>query len=164
MRAPHSLNAVQLAVVSGASRGIGLGFTSQLLRRTTGTVIATSRAAEESPGLKELQSQWPGRLVAMNCDVTDTADVKGVAARIKKEHGGRVDLLLNVAGLLHDQSTGLAPERSISKFDADMAMRVMALNAIGPVVMTQGISPMLSKGAVIGNLSARVGSISDNRM
>merc|ERR1719482_380017 len=40
--------------------------------------------------------------------------------------------------------------------------RVYALNAIGPVLMTQALAPQLARRAVVSNLSARVGSISDN--
>ena len=163
MRAPHSLSAVQLAVVSGASRGIGLAFADQLLRRTSGAIIATSRSGT-SQALRQLQADFPGRVLPMSCDVTDPSDAQSLASRIKHEHGGSVDLLLNVAGLLHDQSSGLMPERSLAKFDAEAALRVMSINAIGPVIMAQAMAPMLSKGAVIANLSARVGSISDNRM
>merc|ERR1719453_679082 len=42
--------------------------------------------------------------------------------------------------------------------------KVFATNAIGPVLMTQAFAPMLTRGAIVANLSARVGSISDNRL
>ena len=40
----------------------------------------------------------------------------------------------------------------------------LAVNAIGPVLVTQALRPMLGKGSVVANLSARVGSIGDNRL
>eukprot|EP00971_Amphidinium_carterae_P245800 4881632-Amphidinium_carterae.1 len=39
----------------------------------------------------------------------------------------------------------------------------MAINALGPVLTTQALQSQLNRGAVVGNVSARVGSISDNR-
>ena len=48
------------------------------------------------------------------------------------------------------------PERSLASIDADAAMNVLAINALGPVLMTQAVAPQLSRGAIVANLSARV--------
>ena len=56
------------------------------------------------------------------------------------------------------------PERSLSSIDASEMSRVLSTNAIGPVLLTQALAPQFSRGAVVANLSARVGSISDNRL
>ena len=191
---PRSLSAVHLAVVSGvsldchlnspvshaifelthivldfvlcvqASRGIGLAFTTELLKRTPATIVATSRSASESSQLHSLQQAWPGRIDTVSCDVTDATSTKAMAAHIKGTHEGKVDLLLNVAGLLHEQESGVMPERSLSSVDPAVLQRIMAVNAMGPLLVTQAVAPLLSKGAKIGNVSARVGSISDNRL
>jgi len=154
-----------LCLVTGASRGIGLAFTSQLLKRSsTSTIIATSRSGS-SPALDELRDAYPGRVVPIACDITQQDDCKALAARVKAEHDGKVELVLNVAGLLHEAGTsGLMPERSLASIDADAMAKVYATNAIGPVLMTQALQSQLAKGARIGNVSARVGSISDNRL
>ena len=89
-----------------------------------------------------------------------------MASEIKAARDGKkIDLLLNVAGLLHEQgSSGYMPERSLSSIDADQMAKVLRTNAIGPVLVTQAVAPQLDHGAIIANLSARVGSISDNRL
>ena len=167
MRAPLTLKSMEnLIVVSGASRGLGLAFTSALMRRTSATVIGASRAGT-SPALEQLSNEFPGRVVPMKCDVTDQAQTKALSARVKAEHGGKIDCVLNVAGLLHDagsSGTGYMPERSLSSIDAEAMSKVFATNALGPVLLTQAFAPQMSRGAVIANLSARVGSISDNRL
>ncbi len=160
-----SLSALKLAVVTGASRGIGLGFTRQLLERSSATIVATSRTATESSALQSLRSEFPGRIDAVNCDVTDAEQTAALRGHIKATHDGKdCGLLLNVAGLLHEQQSGLMPERSLASIDPAVMQRVMAVNAFGPLLMTQAVAPLMTKGAKIGNVSARVGSIADNRL
>lgn len=156
---------MELVVVSGASRGLGLAFARQMLSRApASTVVAASRSGG-SPGLEELQAEWPGRVLPMECDVTSQESTRALAARVKAAHGGKVDLVLNVAGLLHDAGgSGYMPERSLASIDAASMAHVLAINSIGPVLVTQAMAPMLSRGAIVANLSARVGSVSDNRL
>lgn len=167
MRPPLPLSTMEnLVVISGATRGLGLAFTSQILRRTSASVIATSRSGG-SAALDELAAAHPGRVLPMSCDVTCQEQTRALAARVKAESGGSVDLVLNVAGLLHDAGaggSGYMPERSLAHVDASAMANVLAINAIGPVLMTQAFTPMLTRGAIVANLSARVGSISDNRL
>jgi NAD(P)-dependent dehydrogenase (short-subunit alcohol dehydrogenase family) len=157
----------KLVVISGASRGIGLGFGRELLRRSSeSTIIAASRGGV-SPGLEALQAEYgTDRVIPMACDITSQEQCKQMAAKLKGDLGGqKIDMLLNVAGVLHEQGTsGLMPERSLSSIDADAMQRVIATNAMGPVLVTQALAPQLGKKARIGNVSARVGSISDNRL
>ena len=110
--------------------------------------------------------EWPGRVRPLACDVTCQEQTRALASRVKQEHGGKkLDLLLNVAGVLHDvKGSGYMPERSLASIDASDMSRVLAVNAIGPVLLTQALAPQLSRGGVVANLSARVGSISDNRL
>ena len=182
---------MRLVVVSGASRGLGLGFARQLLRRAPqSTIVAASRSGT-SEGLDELMAEWPGRIVPMSCDVTDQSSTRELGEQIKAfivggggtggGSGHQVDLLLNVAGVLHggggggqftaahDQSQrrlplSYQPERSLASVDATTMQSVFATNAIGAVLVTQAVAPLLAKGAVIANLSARTGSIGDNQL
>ena len=154
------------SVVVGGSRGIGLALVSAILNRGRGRVIAASRKPEESASLRALQEQWPGRLHCLPCDVTDAASITTMANSVHAHVGStsNVNLLLNVAGILHDPTTEMMPERSLASVDPTTCTRVMQINAIGPLLVTQALQRQLAKGAVIGNLSARVGSISDNRL
>ena len=85
----------------------------------------------------------------------------------------RVDLLLNVAGILGDGKTDPGPERSLGKIQRDWIEKSLAVNLMAPVMLTQELSPLLMQSrrrnesnqrpvAVVANLSARVGSITDN--
>lgn len=155
----HTLAAAgSTSVVVGASGGIGLSLASTILRRYPAcSVLATSRAPTESTALAALAAEYPGRVSLAPCDLTDPASIARLA-----DHVGRVDLLLNAAGVLHDDALGVRPERSLAAVDAAATARVMQINAIGPTLVVQALQSKLQRGAVIGNVSARVGSISDN--
>ena len=161
------------SVIVGASRGIGLALVSALLHRGRGQVVATGRKASESAALAALREQWPDRLHYAQVDVTDAESIREMAGNVKRicmasagdgSGSSGVDLLMNVAGVLHDPETGMMPERSLQSVDSQHMARVLQINAIGPVLVTQALQNLLERGAVIGNLSARVGSIGDNRL
>jgi NAD(P)-dependent dehydrogenase (short-subunit alcohol dehydrogenase family) len=60
----------------------------------------------------------------------------------------------------------LRPEKSLAALDRDSLSRVFALNAFAPVLLAKALLPLLGPGAprVFASLSARVGSIGDNRL
>jgi NAD(P)-dependent dehydrogenase (short-subunit alcohol dehydrogenase family) len=154
--------------VTGASRGIGLEFCRALLARSKGSVIALSRQPDRSEGLAALREQYAGRLSGVEVELTDQNSIRAAADAVA-QRCGRVDVLINSAGILHDKSPEHMPERSISACNADWMHRVYALNAVAPVLMTAALLPLLSKPPlgrerIVANLSARVGSVSDNRL
>ena len=89
-----------------------------------------------------------------------------------RQNFGRVDVLLNVAGILGDGVTTSGPERSILKMDRQWIETTMAVNVIGPVMLIKELVPIMktkqSKDgrptSIVANLSARVGSIADNEL
>jgi NAD(P)-dependent dehydrogenase (short-subunit alcohol dehydrogenase family) len=104
-----------------------------------------------------------------------------LAGRIIKEKYNRIDLLLNVAGLLGDGQTTPGPERALSKMDRNWLEKTMAVNVIGPVMFTKELLPLLTQQQRRGRptpdeeainvnvprpnaVSARVGSITDNSL
>ncbi|CAM9448593.1 unnamed protein product [Chrysoparadoxa australica] len=110
------------------------------------------------------------RVELVQLDVTDQNSLSAAAEHVKASYG-RVDELFNVAGILGDGKITPGPERSLKQVDKDWAMRTMDVNALGPVMVTQAFQDLLrSKGkegrpnSIVASLSARVGSISDNRM
>ncbi|MGI4877698.1 MAG: SDR family NAD(P)-dependent oxidoreductase [Janthinobacterium lividum] len=124
-------------VVIGASGGIGAAFVDLL--RDRGEVTALTRA---------------------DLDLTDPASIFAAAARI----GGPLDLVIVATGLLHDAAGG--PEKSLRDLDPVRLARSFAVNATGPALVAAAFLPLLRtdrKTAFVA-LSARVGSIADNRL
>jgi NAD(P)-dependent dehydrogenase (short-subunit alcohol dehydrogenase family) len=166
-----------VSVISTASRGIGLEFTKQILSSSTcplgrnAHVIALCRNA--TTALLALKEDFPSRLeIIEGIDLEDPDSINAIS-EIVKDRTDRVDLLLNVAGILGDGLTvDEGPERSISKISYPWMMKSMQLNLMGHVMMTQALFPLLISAAKsktetalpprVINISARVGSISDN--
>lgn len=96
-------------------------------------------------------------------DLTDEASIEAAAARIKADHD-EVDLVIVATGLLH--SDGIEPEKTWRRLDPEAMAQVFAVNTIGPALVAKHFLPLLAKGrkSVFAALSARVGSIGDNRL
>jgi hypothetical protein len=77
---------------------------------------------------------------------------------------GALRLVIDATGFLHDEHHG--PEKSWRQLDATHLARAFALNAIGPALLMKHVLPRLPRQgkAVFATLSARVGSIGDNRL
>ena len=150
------------SVIVGASRGIGLALSQALLQRG-GSVIACCRKAAQSDGLRALQDNFPRQIRTEEIDVADQASATALGERVGAS-GAKIDLVFNVAGVLHDAAQKKGPERALREVDAEWMLHVYAVNAVGPVLCTQALAPSLAKGAVVANVSARVGSIGDNRL
>jgi NAD(P)-dependent dehydrogenase (short-subunit alcohol dehydrogenase family) len=139
-------------LVTGANRGIGLEFSRQF-RAAGWQVIATARDPEAA---KELKALGEGvRIVPL--DVTKSESVAALAASLAREP---IDLLLNNAG----QGIGFQI-RPLADLRMDEFERVMQVNALGPVRVTQALLPNLraGKGKTIVGLSSVLGSIAANR-
>ena len=162
-------------VVTGANRGIGLQFVKSLSERTAGTIVACYRNPDTANKLKELAASSPRKLVLQQLDLENQASIECAGKAISQQFG-RVDVLLNVAGILGDGHTTAGPERSLAKIDRDWFEKTVSVNTIGPVMWAQQLAPlMISRRsrkqtdhqrptAVMAALSARVGCISDNSL
>ena len=159
----HGLDGAALCLVTGASRGIGLAVVDQLLANPrVGRVLAVARTARTSPGLQALAARHAERLQCIDADLTRPEQLASLAAGAAA--CGRLHLVVNAAGVLHGDR--LRPEKSIAQVRPDALAQVFALNAFAPVLLAQALLPMLRHGepAVFASLSARVGSIGDNRL
>jgi NAD(P)-dependent dehydrogenase (short-subunit alcohol dehydrogenase family) len=154
-----------IAVVLGSSRGIGLSLVGELLENSrVERVIACARSPASSAGLKSLRQRFDERLQLAVIDITDPQTI-AAAARQMQNAGIRPGLVLNVAGLLHDGES-LAPEKRLEDLELESLQRVFAVNTLGPALCLRHFLPLMSRDgkAVFAALSARVGSIGDNRL
>ena len=153
----------ECALIQGASRGLGTTLVRVLLaadRRRR--VFATCRTPQTGGVLAQLASLEP-RLEILQLDVTREESI-AAAADLVRERVGSLDLLVNVAGVLHGDR-GLAPEKRLEAVSPDLLRRVFEVNAFGPLLVAKHFHPFLEhdRRAVLANVSARVGSIGDNR-
>jgi NAD(P)-dependent dehydrogenase (short-subunit alcohol dehydrogenase family) len=139
--------------VLGASGGIGAALVRQLaVRADVAQVHAGSRSGTVPQGAK----------VCPFCfDLTDEAAIAAAAAAI----AAPLDLVIVATGILH-RADGSGPEKSYRALDAAGMAELYAVHAIGPALVAKHFLPLLARDrrAVFAVLSARVGSISDNRL
>lgn len=133
------------AVVIGASGGIGAALAEALRDEGRYDVVhALSRSGSDP------------------IDIEDEASIAAAAARIA---AGPAPVLVIVAtGLLHQGDR--LPEKSYRELDPDWLAANLRINAIGPALIAKHILPIMPKQGrtVFAILSARIGSISDNRL
>lgn len=170
-------------LVCPSSRGLGHVLTRHLLRNTTVPILATART--DPTGVKDRllddikhDREASARLHVVQLDVTDEPTVEEAsreAARLFPRDTHHLHLGLAIPGILY-------PEKSARQVDAATALETYRVNALGPLLLMKWFEEFLprkrtqfalGKGthgavrlpehAVWLNMSARVGSISDNR-
>jgi NAD(P)-dependent dehydrogenase (short-subunit alcohol dehydrogenase family) len=138
--------------VLGASGGIGAALVAKLVAdRTVAQVFAGSRR-----GVVPAEKVTPFAF-----DLTDEASIAAAAATI----GVPLDLVLVATGMLH-RPGGPNPEKALRAVDGTAMAELFAINTIGPALIAKHFVPLLPRDrrAVFAVLSARVGSIADNRL
>lgn len=161
----QSFEAPIRALVVGASGGIGSAFVRLLLEDAKlTTVFAACRNPGAASTLMKLADHHGERLRVLAMDVTDEASVAAAASQLTAEPS-RLDLLINCAGLLHDGKS-LAPERRIAEVEPGNLLRSFEVHAVGPALLAKHFGTLFdsTSRAVFASLSARVGSIGDNRL
>lgn len=141
------------AVIFGASGGIGAALADRL---------------RDDADLEQLYlgSRNPAdpsdpRLVPFAFDLTDEASIAAAAGMV----AGPIDLVFVATGMLH-RSGGPSPEKAYRALDPAAMAELYAINTIGPALIAKHFLPLLPRDrrAVFAALSARVGSIGDNRL
>ncbi|MDT8420239.1 MAG: SDR family oxidoreductase [Desulfuromonadales bacterium] len=130
-------------VVTGANRGIGLELARHYHAegwRVTGV------CRETSPDLDKVAAQ-----VIDGIDVTSKESIDRLAAALD---GQTIDLLINNAGILQDESLG--------SIDFDSLRLQMEVNAFAPLRISEALLPNFRAGSKIANITSRMGSIADN--
>jgi 3-oxoacyl-[acyl-carrier protein] reductase len=90
----------KVAIVTGASRGIGRGIAELLAAR--GALVAAAARGDHAAAAVEAIRQAGGRAEAVELDVTDLASIDRMVAGVLERHG-RIDVLVNNAGITRDQ-------------------------------------------------------------
>jgi NAD(P)-dependent dehydrogenase (short-subunit alcohol dehydrogenase family) len=152
------------ALIVGASQGIGLGFARKLLQDDrVSRVFATYRRRQTAIELLSLAAEYPERLVGLELDITDEAQIMAAVEKIRSQIS-QLHLVINCVGILHDET--VSPEKSLRHINADRLMRYFQVNSIGAILLAKHLIPCFKHGdrSVFATISAKVGSIGDNRL
>lgn len=161
---------VRSVLVTGANRGIGLGFVQHFLRmpKPPQWIFATCRdpKGQRAQELQNLASKHPN-VIIIPLEVANPASIKAAAAKVEERLGGSgLNLLINNAGM--------AKPKTIDAETLEDMTETYTTNTVGPLLMGQAFLPLLKKAAqespgsglscskaAIVNMSSYAGSIED---
>lgn len=119
-----------VAIVTGASRGLGLAIAEALAAEG----VRVLAAARDADALESLASRHPGRITAAPTDVTDRAALAALPAAAIDRHG-RLDIIISNAGAF---PAGRFESMPLESWDTALQVNVMA-----PVVLARAAAPIL---------------------
>jgi NAD(P)-dependent dehydrogenase (short-subunit alcohol dehydrogenase family) len=132
-----------LAIVTGASRGLGLALSRALARRGWALVIDARGAAELARAARELKQIT--EVAAIDGDVADDRHRQTLATAA----GERIDLLVNNASAL-----GPSPQPALADYPLGELERVYRVNVIAPLALAQLVLPRMPDGGCIVNVTS----------
>ena len=141
-------------IIVGASGGIGQAFLAEFEKNPqVKGIFALSRKPH---------ANTEGKVSAMAMDFTDEDNVAASATTLKDS--GPFDIILIATGLLHGE--GISPEKNMRAINHGSFLKSFEVNTVGPALCAKHFLPLLRPDTktVFAALSARVGSISDNRL
>jgi NADP-dependent 3-hydroxy acid dehydrogenase YdfG len=136
-------------LITGCSKGFGKVLVQTLLETTDARVIRTAR---DLRSLEDLESAYPGRLLSLKLDVTNSQDIKDVVAE-GIQHFGRIDVLVNNAGY------GLVG--TLEECSPGAIHQIFETNVFGLMEMTRAVLPSMraQRSGHIINISSVAGLV-----
>jgi NAD(P)-dependent dehydrogenase (short-subunit alcohol dehydrogenase family) len=139
----NSLGYGYRALVIGASGALGAAF-CELLNEDPRCSVVRELGRNSAPGL----------------DLEKPDSIARAAAELAEE--APYQLILHAAGLLHRED--IKPEKSYTSIEADALQAIFQVNTLGPALVLRHFLPLLDPRGAMAVLSAKVGSIGDNRL
>ncbi|MGH8774502.1 MAG: SDR family NAD(P)-dependent oxidoreductase [Jiangellaceae bacterium] len=128
----------KVALVTGASRGLGRALTAELVRRGWRTVVDARNADRLTEAVAGLAV--PEAITVIPGDVADPAHRQALADAVGR--AGGLDLLVNNASIL-----GPSPQPRLADYPLDVLEHVYAVNTVAPLALVQLLLPYLEKRA-----------------
>ncbi|KAI9651888.1 MAG: putative secondary metabolism biosynthetic enzyme [Alyxoria varia] len=124
-------------LITGANRGLGLGFVEHYAAKPHNTVIATVRdVAKSQEALDKVKKADGSKIIVVKIDSTSTTDPKHAVEELKTKHGiTAVDVII--------ANAGFAEAIPLDKIHSDTLVLNVKTHAIGPVLLYQAFLPLL---------------------
>jgi NAD(P)-dependent dehydrogenase (short-subunit alcohol dehydrogenase family) len=136
-----------VALITGANRGIGFEIARQLGSKGFEILLGARDAEEGQAAAERLGGTW------LPLDVGEAESVREAADWTRSEHG-RLDVLINNAGILLDEASG------VLDFDEAAVLATLQVNLLGAWRMASAFAPFMERGGRIVNLSSGAGQLS----
>jgi NAD(P)-dependent dehydrogenase (short-subunit alcohol dehydrogenase family) len=145
----------RVALVTGANRGIGFAIAGRLAHAGLTVIMGCRNESRGNAACERLSGQGLDAHFTL-LDVTDATTVQSAVARTA-DRFGRLDVLVNNAGIMIDSHTG------ILELDTALLQNTLETNAYGPLLLSQACIPVMRRHAYgrIVNLSSTLGSLTD---
>src|ERR1043166_3586520 len=141
----------KVAVVTGASKGIGAGIAKQLAAEGAAVVVNYSSSKAEADKVVKEIAAGGGKAVAVQANLSKQTDVERLFAETKKAFG-RLDVLVNNAGVYE-----FAPLETVTE---DHFHKHFNLNVLGPILATQAAARLFDgAGGSVINISSVVSTL-----
>ena len=146
----------KIAVITGANRGLGFATARRLGQAGVKVIVGARTLAKGEQAAGRLRGEGLDA-EALQIDVDSPAGVQQAAARVEREHG-RVDILINNAGILPEATASDA-----DPLDLGLFRQTFETNVFGAVSVTNAFLPLLRKSVSgrIVNVSSTMGSLND---
>lgn len=149
-------------LIIGASGGIGTAMTRLLLEQGHELFISCrDTALANNQALTQLVEQY--KLSPLAMDLDDQQSIEHTFNKLA-EYTDRLHLVMNCTGLLH--AGDMKPEKRLEDLQMENLQRSFQVNSSAPMLIARYALPLIKhdEPSVLANMSARVGSISDNRI
>ncbi|MDH3387791.1 MAG: SDR family oxidoreductase [Gammaproteobacteria bacterium] len=147
----------KVILVTGANRGMGLETCRELVAMGHRVLLG---GRDRDAATRAAQSLASDLVEAVRLDVTSPSDIDALARHIDQQYG-RLDVLVNNAGIMIDGDDGHSP--SICAADIDAVERTLRVNTLGPMMVINAMLPLMQRvdDARIINISSGMGQLSD---
>ncbi|KAL4242293.1 NAD(P)-binding domain superfamily protein [Abortiporus biennis] len=131
-------------LITGSSRGIGLGLVQELLKNPQNQVLATGRNLDSAKGLQELRKQYPDvkRLALIALDISKPETIIKAAEETDKILPNGLDVLISNAGISRN------PSATWDQINNDEFLEELGLNTISILNVLRVFRPLVSKSTL----------------
>lgn len=136
----------KIAVITGGSRGIGAASAIALARQGAQVALTYVSQPDAAASVAQAITADGGQAEYSKLDATDPNDVNQFASRIADKFS-RVDILFNNAG-------DMVERKPLDQITVDFYRKVMDVNVLSTIMVTQALLPMMDRGSVVINMSS----------
>lgn len=138
----------KVAVVTGGARDIGRAVSIKLAQEGAKVVVNYFEDENDANETVKIIQGNGGEAISVYADATNEEDISNLVNKTKEKFGGKVDVLVNVAG-------GLFGRKSITEIDDRFYNLLMDVNFKSVYLVTKAFKPLMDKGGSIVNFSSQ---------